>query len=573
MDSFYLRYRNQYYWMIPLLVFVVAVMVVGVAHETPFDEDFCYVWTVRHLLDTGEYRLHDWACPNIRFQAYWGGLFSRFMPGLFSGPRLSTITLSAVGLAAFCRFTRYGKYSYKTSLIAAISLIACPFYLNYSTCFTSDGPFLALALISLWGFMHAWKLNSPARMFLASLVACAAILTRQTGVAIVGALFMAWLLSGNRRIRLFPAFCGLLLPVVALFWSVKDPSAVNNLGSSLTRVLQAEYLSSPATVISQQGWKLSMVVIYVAILIFPLSTVASMAMIIRLNRLKNRTLSNSRAKQIGISLAISCGLIISGIAYHSLIMHKPLTPPYLPWYWGNLYGGIFLKYNLLVAILLPVLFINASVTGAILIMEGRHQLICRRFLRFNWLFWFTVLALGQVLIFYKLGDKYILLMVPYVILVLVRWCRPLIARYCKLLLCICLAIIAIQAVYLNSSLRVGAAQWREAERLRQSGVPLAAIGADWQWVAYYRFNEFAQAEWIRGDLGKAQGRFWAEWLPEQERQAQYRIKTAHSEGFCQPHGWKIINKLDMFCLTFNEVSFLPLSYRPVSVYTLQRLSK
>ena len=41
----------------------------------PLEDDWAYALSVRHLLDTGKYQLHDWAALYMVFQVYWGALF------------------------------------------------------------------------------------------------------------------------------------------------------------------------------------------------------------------------------------------------------------------------------------------------------------------------------------------------------------------------------------------------------------------------------------------------------------------------------------------------------------------
>ena len=41
----------------------------------PFNDDWVYAWSVRHLVDTGSVRLSDWAVTSIVFQILWARLF------------------------------------------------------------------------------------------------------------------------------------------------------------------------------------------------------------------------------------------------------------------------------------------------------------------------------------------------------------------------------------------------------------------------------------------------------------------------------------------------------------------
>ena len=84
-----------------LVLFLAAAAAVNPLREAPYDDDWAFGETVKHLLETGHYRLNDWLAPNMPFQAVWGALFC--LPGgySFATLRLSTIVLAVIGLVAF----------------------------------------------------------------------------------------------------------------------------------------------------------------------------------------------------------------------------------------------------------------------------------------------------------------------------------------------------------------------------------------------------------------------------------------------------------------------------------------
>ena len=59
-----------------LLGAVICVSVyVGPVHELLMNDDWAHALTVRRLLATGEYKLHDWAAANMPVQIYWAATF------------------------------------------------------------------------------------------------------------------------------------------------------------------------------------------------------------------------------------------------------------------------------------------------------------------------------------------------------------------------------------------------------------------------------------------------------------------------------------------------------------------
>ena len=54
-----------------LVLFLAAAAAVNPLREAPYDDDWAFGETVKHLLETGQYRLNDWLAPNMPFQAVW----------------------------------------------------------------------------------------------------------------------------------------------------------------------------------------------------------------------------------------------------------------------------------------------------------------------------------------------------------------------------------------------------------------------------------------------------------------------------------------------------------------------
>src|ERR1700693_3756701 len=92
-------------WVV-LLLFLGAACVVNPFREMPYDDDWAFSETVKHLLDTGQYRLNEWLAPNMPFQTAWGALFCLPFGFSFSALRISTIVLALIGLLAFRALAR-----------------------------------------------------------------------------------------------------------------------------------------------------------------------------------------------------------------------------------------------------------------------------------------------------------------------------------------------------------------------------------------------------------------------------------------------------------------------------------
>src|SRR5262249_50641636 len=95
-----------------------------------------------------------------------------------------------------------------------------PLVLRYSFTFTTDVPFLMCLIIALFLYTRAIRMHSYALMFSASVVAAAAILTRQFGLALPAGVLSLWALSDKRRKDALFFAAGVILPAVAGVWQL-----------------------------------------------------------------------------------------------------------------------------------------------------------------------------------------------------------------------------------------------------------------------------------------------------------------------------------------------------------------
>ena len=89
-----------------LLFFFLVVAFVNPLRQVLIQDDWSYALTVRHLLTTGEYKLHDWAAANMPVQIYWAGFLTQVFGYSFIVLRCSTLILLFTGLLALYRILR-----------------------------------------------------------------------------------------------------------------------------------------------------------------------------------------------------------------------------------------------------------------------------------------------------------------------------------------------------------------------------------------------------------------------------------------------------------------------------------
>lgn len=250
-------------------VFALTVLFVNPLREGALEDDWAYAETVRHLHETGQFRLNAWLSANMPFQAYWGELFVTLFGYSYAGLRLATLALVFAGLIAFFFLAREHGLAPPLAGLLTLALIASPVVLFFSFNFMTDVPYLMGLIVALFLYTRAVRLHSYPWMIAASVAAAAAILTRQFGVALIAAALTQWLLGKDRR-RLAPFFlCGLALPVAAAAWQFSEGLTSPSWAAALNKRGQLFYLTT-GTVGTDAPWRLSVILDYAALFALPL---------------------------------------------------------------------------------------------------------------------------------------------------------------------------------------------------------------------------------------------------------------------------------------------------------------
>ncbi len=133
-----------------LLVVVLAIVLVNPLREgLTANDGSAYALSVRHLLETGEYKLHDWANVNMPVQMYSVGLMAKIFGYSFILLRLSTLFLFLVAVVSFYYLLReFGTNDVEVALFAAaVASSSIIFFLSFT--FQTDVQFLGWELLSL----------------------------------------------------------------------------------------------------------------------------------------------------------------------------------------------------------------------------------------------------------------------------------------------------------------------------------------------------------------------------------------------------------------------------------------
>jgi 4-amino-4-deoxy-L-arabinose transferase-like glycosyltransferase len=177
----------------------------------PLNDDWAYGKSVLRLLETGRFDVPAWSAMNHITQIYWGALFCLPLGFSFTALRFSTLTMGLIGVLATYGLLREADADPEISFLGSLLLLVNPIYLGLSNTFMSDVPFLALAVLSTWLFIRGLRRGSPLALVGGLFFACAALLLRQSGLAIFIGFGTALIWhKGFRPINIFKA----LIPLV-----------------------------------------------------------------------------------------------------------------------------------------------------------------------------------------------------------------------------------------------------------------------------------------------------------------------------------------------------------------------
>jgi len=166
-------------------VYTILFLAVSPRGDFPLNDDWAYAWSVRHLLETGDLRISEWASAASVVPVYWGALFSKLAGGFsFTALRVSTLVFGAVSPLALCWMLRGLNIPRPAAVLAAVALLANPLFVHLNYTFMSDIFYLSLMLLSLGLYAHGIERDSAAALWAGSVVGAAAYLSRQLGITL-----------------------------------------------------------------------------------------------------------------------------------------------------------------------------------------------------------------------------------------------------------------------------------------------------------------------------------------------------------------------------------------------------
>jgi hypothetical protein len=253
-------------------VWAALVAAAGPFVGVPLNDDWVYARSVERLLADGEFRPIPWSQALHLTHALWGAMFSLAWGFDHDVLRVSTLTLAlAGGLAAFDILRRAGL-STSVAALSVTVILGNPLYFALSVTYMTDVPFVAVILASSWCYMLYLRNGRGVFWVAATLLAVAATLNRQVGLALPAAFLVAELAHRGygRRALVFA-----LLPLLLCVASLKSVEHWLRLNDALPTLYSAQATKVIDAALDAQAWQNvvrhgTSVLLYLGMLLFPL---------------------------------------------------------------------------------------------------------------------------------------------------------------------------------------------------------------------------------------------------------------------------------------------------------------
>jgi hypothetical protein len=466
-----------------LSFFLLSIAIVNPLRETAtWSDDWAYARMVRHLLETGEYRLDHWAAANMPVQIYLAAGLATVFGYSLTLLRLSTLLLVCFGLVSFyCLLRAQGTGEIEAGLLS-LTLLASPLVLYLSFTFMTDAQFLSWMLIALLFYSRGIERRSLVPMALGSIAASAAVGTRQFGVALPAGLALTWLLGRSRLEKTSLYLTGLILPALTGLWQI-------SLGLTHPSVTQVARLGHTVAylhrglcaMLIESVYRLAVLLEYLGLYLLPLTPVLLYPYVRDFRAVGHAGEGLRRWR--GPARMFTAWILLMGIyglSYYwvNRTIRKSLMPS-LGWVMtmdGKVKRALLTVATTTCGTLLGLLLF------ARYIRPGRWRSLSP----------VEILLVSSSVVMFVLNvlyvqycDTYLTAYIPVALIATAKefphWPRP-----CRVLhFMACVPVIALACLWTRASLVEEEVYWQAAEELRLRGVIPSQVAGDLRWSGYY----------------------------------------------------------------------------------------
>jgi hypothetical protein len=536
-----------------ILLFCAAVAAVNPLRECPVIDDWAYATTVWRWLDTGEYRLHEWLAANFPFQALWGGLFCRVFGESFAALRLSTVGLSLVGLAAFRGLSLEHGLSRPAADLLTLCIASSSLFFRMSLTFMTEVPFFAMLTLAMLCYTRAVRRATWLSWVMATIAGGAVILVRQFGAALIPALAVVWLLDPAKKSRFAYYALGLSAPALAATWQLKQGWQHPNWAAQFL-IYRQEFFLFSQPFFSQLPWRVTVVVEYLALWLVPLVLLAAWQAVRETSTFHLQPGSAAQAAErkwnplpaylacsVIFGLAVVYGWKVVGWSYNAKFRGSGLLMPFI----GQSYDILGAMPEVLRWGITLFMVVGAGFFARIVAARYAGSLRARLVPADLVLDLTTLFSLGFTLGFNQFIDRYLLIYMPYVAIVVAKHLESALLTWRRAVIVCCGLSLICSAVWTREDIAKDEALWTLSKRLRVEGIPPEQIFSDWKWLFYWQFEDYVHAGHVT-DASTYADLFGESWLGRNREAAKYRVV----QNLTPPRGetWAIIGQTKYFSL-------------------------
>lgn len=526
-----------------LVLLGVVTVVINPLRQSAFTDDWSYALTVRHLLETGVYRLDNWAAANPVFQVYWGALFARLFGFSFSSLKVSTLVLLAGGLGGMYLLAREHGLSAPRAGLLTLVLLANPLTLVLGFSYMTDIPYLACLVLGLAFYTRAIRLSRYRMAILGSVFAAAAILIRSFGVAFLPGLGLVWLFSQRKRetIPLF-AICA-ALPLLAGAWQVFANTGAPNWAVPLHIQWQLAYVTNFRTLFPEMLWRLAVLLEYLAFFSLPLLPVALADWWQNLTARPSADSPNRpplREWLIGVGLLI---FLVGATLLGVWVLKRAWVMPIIDWNLNDITDwpdgfSIALSLIMLAGAFLYARLILLRYGGGWLRQTPDHERL---------LDVVTLGLLASQITYFQFGDEYLLHFLPFMLIVVGRGVGGWLDRLAWPTVGRAVALAVVGVLWVRGMQSNAEAVWAAGDGLLAQGVPARQIHSTWDWASYNgAFDDYLRAH--QGHPPNDREGYFNDWLPQQAKSALYDVKSKQVSG----SGYQLLRTIPYRDMLLNE---------------------
>lgn len=153
--------------------------------EFALNDDWVHTDTIKHWVETGEFRLMPFAGPSFYVPILYGTAITKIFGFSFTSLRISTLILALFLLATFYFLLNRLSNKPALSFLATLILWSNPIIYNLSFTFMTDIPALAFLLLSIYFYYSGFEKANNKLLFWGSIFGLLSAYTRQTGILII----------------------------------------------------------------------------------------------------------------------------------------------------------------------------------------------------------------------------------------------------------------------------------------------------------------------------------------------------------------------------------------------------